>query len=73
MDVEPIKNKPLDSSHASFPAHPPVEAAEVPPPPRQDVPPKATDVALSLMKPGEMSANLVARASKLAVDQAATG
>ena len=35
---------------ASFPAHHPVEAAQEPPP-TQDVLPKATDVALSLMKP----------------------
>jgi len=51
MDVEPIKDKPLDSSYASFPADDPVEAAKVPPPPTQDVPPKATGVALSLIKP----------------------
>jgi len=51
MDVEPTEDKPLDPSHASFPAHPPIETAEVPPPPRQDVLPKATGVGLSLMKP----------------------
>ena len=48
MDFEPTKDKPLDSSESSFPAHHPVEAAKVPPPPTQDVLPKATDVALSL-------------------------
>ena len=51
MDVEPIKDKPLDSSYASFPADDPVEAAEEPPPPTQEVLPKATGVALSLIKP----------------------
>ena len=51
MDVEPTKDKPLDSSESSFLAHQSVEAAKVPPPPTQDVLPKATDVALSLMKP----------------------
>ena len=51
MDVEPTKDKPLDSSESSFPAHHPVEAAKEPPPPTQDVLPKAADVALSLMKP----------------------
>ena len=51
MDVEPTKDKPLDSSESSFPAHHPVEATQVPPPPTQDVLPKAMDVALSLVKP----------------------
>ena len=36
---------------ASFPADHSVEAAQEPPPPTQDVLPKAADVALSLMKP----------------------
>ena len=37
--------------NASFPAHHPIEVAKVPPPPTQDVLPKATGVALSLIKP----------------------
>jgi hypothetical protein len=40
--------------NASFPAHHPIEVAKVPPPPAQDVLPKATGVALSLIKPASM-------------------
>ena len=51
MDVERSQHTSLDSSYASSPADDSVEAAEKPPPPTQDVLPKATGVALSLIKP----------------------
>jgi hypothetical protein len=51
MNVEPIKDTFFDSSYASSPADGPVEAAKEPPPPTQDVLPKALPVALSLIKP----------------------
>jgi hypothetical protein len=51
MNVEPTKDTFFDSSYTSFSANDSVEAAEKPPPPTQDVLPKALPIALSLIKP----------------------
>ena len=46
-----MKDTPLDPSDASSPTHDPIEATEEPTTTTQDVLPKATGVAFSLVKP----------------------